>query len=240
MARQTPVGARPNRRRETVLLGKDAAGWLLEGAGDSASRGMIVQIERSDRTRLIGQRTSDNLTLPFPCSTPHHNDVWITTGVMNPHPLLTRITRRIRAMAFTFPMCVISCAVPQPPQLPAIVTSPSLKVLPEVQTQRRTIYEESVVYSVHSSTSSKEQHPTQLAIRESITLAEPVRATISRLFPGSYRLTLSPDSSTPPNIATIRHDRVSNIDVVLDSTTQNIHFGDYNSPAVCNTTSTTI
>lgn len=159
---------------------------------------------------------------------------------MHPHPFPTPRTRTIRAMALAFPLCAISCAVPQLSQLPPIITSPSPIILPVVHSQIRTVYEESVVYSVHSSTSSEEQHPTQLPVRESITLAEPVRATISRLLPGSYRLSLSSDSSTPPNIANIRHDSVTNIGVVLDSTTQNIHFGDYSSAPVCNRTPTSI
>lgn len=43
VARQTPAGARPNRRREAVLFDKDAAGRLLEGAGDRAPREMTVR-----------------------------------------------------------------------------------------------------------------------------------------------------------------------------------------------------
>lgn len=43
MARQTPVGARPNKRREAVLFEQDAAGRLLEGVGDYAPREMIIR-----------------------------------------------------------------------------------------------------------------------------------------------------------------------------------------------------
>ena len=43
MARQTPVGARPNRRRGAVLFDQDAAGRLLEGAGDRVPREMIIR-----------------------------------------------------------------------------------------------------------------------------------------------------------------------------------------------------
>lgn len=42
-ARQTPVGARPNKRREAVLFDQDAAGRLLEGAGDRVPREMIIR-----------------------------------------------------------------------------------------------------------------------------------------------------------------------------------------------------
>ena len=42
-ARQTPVGARPNKRREAVLFVQDAAGRLLEGVGDHAPREMTVR-----------------------------------------------------------------------------------------------------------------------------------------------------------------------------------------------------
>lgn len=42
-ARQTPVGARPNKRREAVLFDQDAAGRLLEGMGDHAPRGMTIR-----------------------------------------------------------------------------------------------------------------------------------------------------------------------------------------------------
>jgi hypothetical protein len=43
VARQTPAGARPNRRREAVLFDEDAAGRPLEGAGDRSSREMTVR-----------------------------------------------------------------------------------------------------------------------------------------------------------------------------------------------------
>ena len=42
-ARQAPVGAKPNRRREAVLFDQDAAGRLLEGAGDRVPREMIIR-----------------------------------------------------------------------------------------------------------------------------------------------------------------------------------------------------
>ncbi len=43
VARQTPAGARPNRRREAVLFDEDAAGRPLEGAGDRVPREMTVR-----------------------------------------------------------------------------------------------------------------------------------------------------------------------------------------------------
>lgn len=43
VARQTPAGARPNRRREAVLFDKDVAGWPLEGVGDHVPREMTVR-----------------------------------------------------------------------------------------------------------------------------------------------------------------------------------------------------
>jgi hypothetical protein len=43
VARQTPVGARPNRRRGVVRPDQNAAGRLLEGASDRAPRGMTVR-----------------------------------------------------------------------------------------------------------------------------------------------------------------------------------------------------
>ena len=43
VARQTPAGARPNKRREAVLFDKDVAGRPLEGAGDRAPREMTVR-----------------------------------------------------------------------------------------------------------------------------------------------------------------------------------------------------
>ncbi len=43
VARQTPVGARPNKRREAVLLDQDAAGRPLENAGDCVPREMTVR-----------------------------------------------------------------------------------------------------------------------------------------------------------------------------------------------------
>ena len=43
VARQTPAGARPNKRRGAVLFDKDAAGRLLEGAGDCVRREMTVR-----------------------------------------------------------------------------------------------------------------------------------------------------------------------------------------------------
>src|ERR1019366_7354992 len=42
-ARQTPAGARPNRRREAVLFDRDAAGRPLESAGDRIPREMTVR-----------------------------------------------------------------------------------------------------------------------------------------------------------------------------------------------------
>jgi len=42
-ARQTPAGARPNRRRAAVLCDRDAAGWLLERAGDRTPRVFCLQ-----------------------------------------------------------------------------------------------------------------------------------------------------------------------------------------------------
>ena len=55
-ARQTPAGARPNRRREAVLFDRDAAGRLLENAGDRIPREMTVRsLLRFDRTRLTGR-----------------------------------------------------------------------------------------------------------------------------------------------------------------------------------------
>ena len=48
VARQTPAGARPNKRREAVLFDQDAAGRLLEDAGDCVRREMTV---RSDLLR---------------------------------------------------------------------------------------------------------------------------------------------------------------------------------------------
>jgi hypothetical protein len=43
VARQTPAGARPNRRREAVLFDEDVAGRPLEGVGDGARREMTVR-----------------------------------------------------------------------------------------------------------------------------------------------------------------------------------------------------
>src|ERR1700719_991330 len=43
MARQTPAGARPNRRREAVLFDEHAAGRPLESAGDRTPREMTVR-----------------------------------------------------------------------------------------------------------------------------------------------------------------------------------------------------
>jgi hypothetical protein len=42
VARQTPVGARPNRQRGTARPDQDAAGRLLESVGDRAPREMTV------------------------------------------------------------------------------------------------------------------------------------------------------------------------------------------------------
>jgi len=58
VARQTPAGARPNRRRAAVLSDQDAAGWLLERAGDRTPSEMTVRDFGSDRTRLIGRPMS--------------------------------------------------------------------------------------------------------------------------------------------------------------------------------------
>ena len=57
-ARQTPAGARPNKRRAAVLCDTDAAGRPLEGTSDRTPREMTVRsfLRRgSDKTRLIGR-----------------------------------------------------------------------------------------------------------------------------------------------------------------------------------------
>ncbi len=51
MAWQTPAGARPNRRREAVLFDRDAAGRLLENAGDRIPREMTVRSSLNGRLR---------------------------------------------------------------------------------------------------------------------------------------------------------------------------------------------
>src|SRR5512141_2633770 len=58
VARHTPAGARPNRRRAAVLCDQDAAGWLLECVGDHGPREMTVRNFGSDRTRLTGPPSS--------------------------------------------------------------------------------------------------------------------------------------------------------------------------------------
>ena len=97
-ARQTPVGARPNRRREAVLFDKDAAGRLLEGAGDRVPREMTI------RSTLLRQnpayRPGNSLplvwlllaTATLGCSTRIPEQV-----VSGPHPEPVRVDEPPRA-----------------------------------------------------------------------------------------------------------------------------------------------
>lgn len=234
MAWQTPVGARSNRRRETVLLGKNAAGWLLEGAGDSAPRGMIVQIERSDRTRLTGQRASDNFALSG-----------ILHFLVNMRIALTPSQRRlsIRRLNVAFlavAHIVLGCATPQPTPSSLGTLSP----MPRDSTAssifpRFIVREETAIYDVQSITHTDEITPLP-GTRDSTVFAEITRVTIRRLDRGFYRLVLSSESLGKPaeaSMAAIR--RVPMVmEALVDSTTGTFTVAPVLPSTACETIST--
>ena len=234
MAWQTPVGARSNRRRETVLLGKNAAGWLLEGAGDSAPRGMIVQIERSDRTRLTGQRASDNFAL----SGILHSLLHMRSA---PTPSQRRLSiRRLNVAFLAVAHIVLGCATSQPaPSSPGTLSpTPRDSTAPSIF-PRFIVREETAIYDVQSTTHTDEITPLPGA-RDSTVFAEIIRVTIRRLDRGFYRLVLSSESLGKPAetfMAAIR--RVPMVmEALVDSTTATFTVAQVLPSTACETIST--
>ena len=191
MARQTPVGARSNRRRETVLLGKNAAGWLLEGAGDSAPREMIVRIERSDRTRLIGQRTSDNSALTGFLNRPAK----VHRAPTSSEPVI--FVRRL-GVAFVFVYSMLGCAITQPiqatTQTAPIIAADSavLSTVPPL-----IVHDETAIYDVQSITRTDEITPTP-SVRDSFVFAEILHVALRPIEHGLYRFIISSELSPQP------------------------------------------
>ncbi len=234
MAWQTPVGARSNRRRETVLLGKNAAGWLLEGAGDSAPRGMIVQIERSDRTRLTGQRASDNFALSG-----------ILHFLVNMRSALTPSQCRLSIRRSSVPFLavihiVLGCATSQPTRSspgtlsPAPRDSTAPSILPPF-----IVHEETAIYDVRSVTHTDEITPL-VGAQDSTVFAEIIHVKIHPVDRGFYRLVLSSESlgkSAEASIAAIRRAPVV-MEALVDSSTGTFTVAHVLPSTACETIST--
>lgn len=235
MAGQTPVGARSNRRRETVLLGKHAAGWLLEGAGDSAPRGMIVQIERSDRTRLIGQRTSDNSAPSGLLNSPSNTQRVCASNEPNIFVRHLGVT-----VLFVVLHGVLGCATARPIRSPSetasIVSKDSsgLFILP-----RFIVHEETARYSVHSITRTDEITPTP-GTRDSIVFTEILLVAVRQIENGLYQLTISSEPSPPPaqtSAANLPREHKL-LEATVDSANGTFTMPHVSQPTVCDTATT--